>query len=397
VVVGLLVLTACGGGNAKTASSPGATTTSPSENSGVSTGVTDTEIKLSGTGSFSGPYAALYQQQYKAVQLTWRDAVNANGGINGRKIVLEQVDDRFTPEGAVAACKAVQSNGSFAAIAPSLFDSGLACLDEAHIPVIQNTMNSDPATTGWKNVRSINLAGTVGRVLAQYIVGPSGLNRAGHKVGVIYVGNQESTNATADTFITTAKSLGLQVHAEKTVLSQPSFTSELQRIKDSGADTVAIIAVADAIGIKRDAAAIHFTPTWTGTWFDADEVAAAGADAFKGIKAIRAYPPADSPAFLDYKALVAKYGETSVPPTTTLGATYGGVLVMQKALELAGRNLTRESFLAAFDQIKTMDTGLTPVVTFGPNRFVGADAYFPLECCNADKTWKGLGPARSTF
>jgi branched-chain amino acid transport system substrate-binding protein len=359
--------------------------------------VTDTEIKLSGTGSFSGTYAALYQQVYKAVELTWRDAVNATGGINGRKIVLEQVDDQFTVAGAVAACKTVQSNGSFAAITPSLFDAGLACLDEARIPAMQITMNSDPATTGWKNVRTIGLAGSLGRTLAQFVVGTNGLNRTGHKVGVIYVSDQASTNATAQGFMATAKSLGLQVHAEKIVLGQPSFTSELQRIKDSGADTVAIIAVADAIGIMRDAAAIHFSPTWTGTWFDADEVAAVAAAAFTGIKAVRNAPSADTPAFQDYKAIVAKYGETNVPPTTTMASVYGSLLVMQKALELAGRNLTRQSYLAAFDQIKNLETGLDPPLSFGPSKFVGADALFPVECCNADKTWKGLGPSRTTF
>jgi branched-chain amino acid transport system substrate-binding protein len=234
-------------------------------------------------------------------------------------------------------------------------------------------------------------------VLGQFVVGPAGLNRAGHKVGVIYITDQPATNATGEEFIATAKSLGLQVHTEKIVSNQPSYTSELQRIKDSGADTVAVIAVADAIGIMRDAAAIHFSPTWTGAWFDADEVAAVGVDAFRGIKSVRIAAGADTPAFQNYKAIVAKYGETNVPPTTTMASIYGSLLTMQRALELAGPNLTRESFLAAFDQIKNMDNGLMPPVSFGPGRFVGTDAFFPVECCNADKTWKSLGSARSTF
>jgi ABC-type branched-subunit amino acid transport system substrate-binding protein len=100
---------------------------------------------------------------------------------------------------------------------------------------------------------------------------------------------------------------------------------------------------------------------------------------------------ADSPAFQAYKQTVATYGETTSPTTTNFGG-YAALLVMQKALELAGRNLTRESFLAAYDQIQNFDSGGYPPVSYSPGRIVGTDATFPLQCCNADNTWKSDGP-----
>jgi ABC-type branched-subunit amino acid transport system substrate-binding protein len=150
--------------------------------------------------------------------------------------------------------------------------------------------------------------------------------------------------------------------------------------------------VFESVGILRDAKAIAYNPVWTGYLFNADEVAAGGAQVFQGIKAPRGWPGADSPAFQEYKQKVATYGETTAPTTTNF-TSYGALLVMQRALELAGRNLTRESFLAAYDQIQNFDSGGVSPVSYSPGHIVGTDAMFSLECCNPDNTWKSAGPS----
>jgi len=58
-------------------------------------GVSDTEIKIGQTGPYSGP-ASLYSTLAKAMA-AYFDKVNADGGINGRKIKLLSLDDGYSP------------------------------------------------------------------------------------------------------------------------------------------------------------------------------------------------------------------------------------------------------------------------------------------------------------
>jgi hypothetical protein len=74
-------------------------------------------------------------------------------------------------------------------------------------------------------------------------------------------------------------------------------------------------------------------------------------------------------------------------------SSYEALTVMQQALQLAGKDLTRESFLAAYKKIINFDTGGIPPVTYSDGQVAGATTAFTIECCQDDKTWKGTGPA----
>src|SRR6204780_2366302 len=63
------------------------------------TGATDTEIKIGQTVPFSGP-ASAYATIGKA-QAAYFNMINAQGGVNGRKINLIQYDDAYSPPTAV--------------------------------------------------------------------------------------------------------------------------------------------------------------------------------------------------------------------------------------------------------------------------------------------------------
>src|SRR5438552_17583339 len=65
-------------------------------------GVTDTEILLGGSNSFSGPLAFTGEQITKfGVDLGFK-AVNDGGGIHGRKVRTIWYDDGYKPQDAVA-------------------------------------------------------------------------------------------------------------------------------------------------------------------------------------------------------------------------------------------------------------------------------------------------------
>jgi substrate-binding family protein len=62
-------------------------------------GATDTEIKIGQTMPYSGP-ASLYSTVGKAM-VAYFDKMNAEGGVNGRKIKLISLDDGYSPPKAV--------------------------------------------------------------------------------------------------------------------------------------------------------------------------------------------------------------------------------------------------------------------------------------------------------
>jgi len=69
-------------------------------------GVTDTEILLGQTAGFTGPVADISSESTAGARLYF-DWINAQGGVNGRKIVLESRDDRFNPKQAAENVKAM--------------------------------------------------------------------------------------------------------------------------------------------------------------------------------------------------------------------------------------------------------------------------------------------------
>ena len=95
-------------------------------------GVTDTEIVVGCSNSFSGPLAFTGEQMTKmGIDLYFR-VVNDAGGIGGRKIRTVYYDDGFKPQDAVANTrKLVEQDGVFAVIATQGTAPSLAALATA--------------------------------------------------------------------------------------------------------------------------------------------------------------------------------------------------------------------------------------------------------------------------
>lgn len=76
-------------------------------------GVTDTEIKLGTTATYSGPVSAI--APYGDAQVAYFKMINDRGGINGRKINLISLDNAFSPPKTIEQTRRlVESDGVFA-------------------------------------------------------------------------------------------------------------------------------------------------------------------------------------------------------------------------------------------------------------------------------------------
>jgi branched-chain amino acid transport system substrate-binding protein len=75
-------------------------------------GVTANAIVIGQSAAFSGPAEALGNEM-RAGALAYFDAVNAAGGVNGRRIELRSLDDGYEPDRAAANTKKLINDGAF--------------------------------------------------------------------------------------------------------------------------------------------------------------------------------------------------------------------------------------------------------------------------------------------
>jgi branched-chain amino acid transport system substrate-binding protein len=122
-------------------------------------GVSDTEIKIGETGPFSGPASAL-SVIGKAAKAKF-DQINAEGGVNGRKITLILLDDGYSPPRALQQVRRLVEQDNvmavFAVIGTPANMAIIDYLDENKIPLIYTAVGSSlvnqpkryPWTMGW--------------------------------------------------------------------------------------------------------------------------------------------------------------------------------------------------------------------------------------------------------
>ncbi len=102
-------------------------------------GVTDTQIVLGQGAVFSGPAQELGIQMRDGA-LAYFNYINSQGGIYGRKIVLKSVDDRYEPDGAVAATKKLIEDervfALFGYVGTPTFNAAAPILTKAQVPLV---------------------------------------------------------------------------------------------------------------------------------------------------------------------------------------------------------------------------------------------------------------------
>src|SRR6202051_3435233 len=150
-------------------------------------GATDTEIKIGQTVPFSGP-ASAYATIGKA-QAAYFNMINAQGGVNGRKINLIQYDDAYSPPKAVEQVrKLVESDEvllTFQLIGTPSHAAVQKYLNSKKVPQLFAATGAskftDPKNFPWTMGFNPNYQ-SEGRIYAQYIL----KNYPDAKIGIIY-------------------------------------------------------------------------------------------------------------------------------------------------------------------------------------------------------------------
>lgn len=99
-------------------------------------------------GPFTGPAAAFGQEMLKAAQLAL-DETNGSGGIDGKRLAIDQADDKSDPSSASAAAQKLAADAAVAVIGPAISASAVAAeaaLNQAKLVTIVPNAN-DPRIT----------------------------------------------------------------------------------------------------------------------------------------------------------------------------------------------------------------------------------------------------------
>jgi ABC-type branched-subunit amino acid transport system substrate-binding protein len=233
-------------------------------------GVTATSIKIGGTFPLTG-VASLYKT-IPAAEAAYFAYVNAQGGVNGRKIDFEILDDAYDPAQTVPLVQQLVDKDKVFAVVGSLGTApGLSTwgfLNDNKVPqVLLATGDSYWGfcavkacggrkytwTSGWQP----DYPGE-GKIYGQYIA----KNMPNAKVGVLYQNDAYGKNYFAGLRVGLGAKKGSIVDAESYDVTNPSLTQQVLTLKSKGADTFVVFGTpTPTITALVTATKVGWTPT----------------------------------------------------------------------------------------------------------------------------------------
>jgi branched-chain amino acid transport system substrate-binding protein len=207
-------------------------------------GVTDAEIKIGNTGPYSGPLA-----NASPIPLSTKayfEMINAQGGVNGRKITWISYDDGYSPPKTVEMTrKLVEEDNVFLVCGPVGTPTTTAVwhyLNEKKVPQLfpatGATKWDDPKGHPWTAAFFISYQAE-GHIYAAYIL----KNKPDAKIAVLY----QNDDFGKDYLKGVVDGLGAKASMIKTKLSyettDPTVDSQIIQLQASGCDTLVTVAI----------------------------------------------------------------------------------------------------------------------------------------------------------
>lgn len=333
-------------------------------------GVTDTEIVLGCSNSFSGPLAFTGEQATKFGVDLYARVVNDAGGIHGRKIRTVYYDDGYRPQDAAANTKKlIEQDKVFAVIAPQGTPPVMATLEyleQNKVPLLFPFQGS-PVTRGRKYVFSgMTLYDRQSKMMIDYLVGP----RKYTSFAALYQDDEYGKS-----FLTSFEK-DLARHHLKLAAAEPvkrgvtDVSAQIAKLQAAKPQvTFLVLTPGPGAQALKERQKIGWSDTImvsSGPLTDERYLALAGpaAEAVEGLSLWPDPLTADLPGVRAYREHMAKYFPKNEPNRYSLSGYVAGMLFAE-GTKRAGRNLTRESLITALESVKGFETGILPPLTIG--------------------------------
>nr|WP_239467321.1 ABC transporter substrate-binding protein [Rhodoferax koreense] len=367
-------------------------------------GASATEIRIGNTMPYSGPVSA-FGTVGKA-EAAYFDMVNAEGGINGRKISFITLDDGYVPSKTVERVRKLVEQDEVLAV--------FGLVGTSHNAAVQKYLNARkvpqlfistgatrfgdpknfPWTMGWQPTYQAE-----GRIYAQHILA----SNPNAKIAILYQNDDFGRDVLKGVMNGLGEKAQGQVVAQTTYeTTDPTVDSQVVSLKASGADTFINIATPKAAAQAiRKAADIGWKPAQYVTQVSNSVpmvMKPAGPENALGVISI-AYvrDPADpawqaSKEYLQYQAWFRKYypGGNIEDPSNVIG--YSMAQTLAQTLKQAGDNLTRENVMKQAANLDMTLPMLLPGVAIktGPNDFAPVKGMQPVRFNG--KVFEPFGP-----
>lgn len=323
-------------------------------------GVTDSEVRIGAFGPFGGAvylYGKLVMNGVDAVF----DKVNASGGVHGRKLVLVREDDNCKPEGSISAVKKLAYDAKvFAIIGGACSNATLASVPElvkAGIPMLVNSAVADGITDPpKKNIFTSQLtSGVESRAQVDYA-----LAKGAKKLALVRMTDAWAM-ARYNPLMAYMKEKGLSFVSDLELgVDANDATPQALKLRAAGADAVVMILYPKPAAVLiRDSLKIGSNPVWVGQTaindFAAFEKQVGVPNALVNFSTITgvAYQPTD-PEMKDWADRLQKLFPNDELSTFNMNGI-GSAQVLVEALTRAGKDLTRDKYLAALGSLKDFE------------------------------------------
>lgn len=352
-----LSVAACGGG------SPSPSSAGSGNAAKLPQGVTDTSIKIGASMPITGPIAGAGMSLSNGLKIAVA-SINASGGINGRKIDLTILDDKYETPLSVANTRKLASE-DYAIVNPigtQLIPASWTFLKESGIPTFGPISPADP------KIKNVFLLGA--SILDQSAVEADYLISKGFKkIGVIYLqgefGDAEKKGIDAvlanhpDVKIVTEQSLPVtELNVSPYVLNAQKANPEAFILGSQNTTSFLIL---------KEAAKIGWKPFFIGNGNTTTTPEIAKLDSADGLvsTSITQSLNADTEQVKKFRDDAAKYTSGVAPTGQTLQA-YANAMVFFEAVKRAGDNLSWDNLITTIESIKNYDSGMYPTISFGP-------------------------------
>jgi ABC-type branched-subunit amino acid transport system substrate-binding protein len=339
-----------------------------------SPGVGEREVLLGQFAALSGPAAQL-GLRLQAGMKAWFQHVNAAGGVAGRAIRLVARDDGYEPERALAAAKGlIQEDRVFALVGSVGTPTTLAAvpaINEAGIPLVGMFTGAqalrEPFNRNLFHVRASYFDET--ERIVQHLttlgvkkIGVFYQNDSYGQAGLTGVRNALQRRQMEPVGLGTVErnSVDVSKALDSLLKAQPEAIVQISAYKSSAA----FIKAARAKGYGGQ----FFNVSFVGSKALADELGDAGAGVVVSQVVPFPFQPA-MPVVRDYQAHMVAAGDKEFDFSSMEG--YLIARVVTEGLKRAGKNLTRESFVAGLESMREVDIGGFKV-SFTPQNHEGS-------------------------
>ena len=336
-------------------------------------GVSESQIVLGQSVALTGPAQELGKDMQQGASLYF-DQVNAQGGVNGRRIVLKTLDDGYEPPRAAENTRKLINDEKvfalFGYVGTPTSQASLPIFTEAKVPFVGAFTGAELLRSPFNryifNVRASYFdeteaivqhltAMSVTKIAVFYqndaygLAGLTGVERALKKRNLGLAGKATVERNTVDVAKAVAELRQAAPEAIIMISAYKSCAAFIKEMKQAGSNPY------------------FWNVSFVGSKALASELGVAG----RGVQVSQVVPfPWDGsiPVVKEYRALLAQAkGE---PGFGTLEG-YIAAKVMVEGIRRAGKNLTRESFIKAMESLDPYDAGGFKVA-YGPDNHNGS-------------------------